>query len=352
MEIQRVNSVVSGSKVKMFDIAIQQDDGNILSNVIYVADIDRGDNINRTKKSNALSFMSKTDGKEILVHNMYNSKDVFWKSAIYKTSKTARTDTTFDFQDIFQHNLSSHLTNAIEVDNTIYILGQKSDLGHMKISSDILTYISCDNGMVIPDADKIQTVIYNKQYIEDCLDKDISPDPVSAILSSVDSIQYNTIYEIPGQVQNDYQSSNIAANTFKTKNQYDSTYNMSHDKNTFLSNARDYVGIGKCGNQVYLKYYDCMSYDKDTQLPESSQSGKNNFTHQHVEMLGAVNRFANAAGHNTNLYSIAVKTDLLDNLKGNALKTMQYEMQNAIRSIAEALTPAHTQLFKVYVNGD
>ena len=59
-------------------------------------------------------------------------------------------------------------------------------------------------------------------------------------------------------------------------------------------------------------------------------------------MLGAVNRFANAAGHNANLYSIAVKTDLLDNLKGNALKTMQYEIQNAIRSIAEALAPAHT----------
>ena len=58
----------------------------------------------------------------------------------------------------------------------------------MSISSDILSYISCDNGMVIPDADKIQTVIYNKQYIEDFLDKDISPDPVSTILSSVDSI--------------------------------------------------------------------------------------------------------------------------------------------------------------------
>ena len=58
----------------------------------------------------------------------------------------------------------------------------------MNISSDILTYISCDNGMVMPDADKIQTVIYNKQYIEGCLDKGISPDPVSATLSSVDSI--------------------------------------------------------------------------------------------------------------------------------------------------------------------
>ena len=352
MEILKVNNVIAGSKVKMFDISVKQDDDTILSNVIYIADIDNGNSIDRNKKSNTLCFAANVNGKEELVHNMYSSKDVFWKSAIYKTSKTARTDTTHDFQNIFQHQISSYLTNALEVDNTIYILGEKSNLGHMNISSDILSYVSCDNGIVIPNASEIQTVIYDKPYIVSCLENNIKPDPISSVLSTVSNIQYNTVYEIPGQVQNDYQSSNIAANTFKTKNQYDSTYNMAHDESTFLSNARDYVGIGKCGNQVFLKYYDNISYDKDTLTPESSLSGKNNFRHQHVETLGAVNRFANAAGHKTNLYSIAVKTDLLEDLKGNVLKTMRYEMQNTIRSIAEALAPAHTQLFKVYVNGD
>lgn len=97
MEILKVNNVIAGSKVKMFDISVKQDDDTILSNVIYIADIDNGNSIDRNKKSNTLCFAANVNGKEELVHNMYSSKDVFWKSAIYKTSKTTRTDTTHDF---------------------------------------------------------------------------------------------------------------------------------------------------------------------------------------------------------------------------------------------------------------
>ena len=63
----------------------------------HIADIDNGNSIDRNKKSNTLCFAANVNGKEELVHNMYSSKGVFWKSAIYKTSKTARTDTTHDF---------------------------------------------------------------------------------------------------------------------------------------------------------------------------------------------------------------------------------------------------------------
>lgn len=58
----------------------------------------------------------------------------------------------------------------------------------MNISSDILSYVSCDNGIVIPNASEIQTVIYDKPYIVSCLENNIKPDPISSVLSTVSSI--------------------------------------------------------------------------------------------------------------------------------------------------------------------
>jgi hypothetical protein len=44
---------------------------------------------------------------------MYDSKDPFFKSSFYKKSKHEQTNTTYDFQDVINHKLSSDILNTV-----------------------------------------------------------------------------------------------------------------------------------------------------------------------------------------------------------------------------------------------
>jgi hypothetical protein len=39
---------------------------------------------------------------------------------------------------------------------------------------------------------------------------------------------------------------------------------MTHDNTRILYDAREYIDIDKCGNQIYLKYYDNIFYSDET----------------------------------------------------------------------------------------
>lgn len=67
---------------------------------------------------------------------MYSTDKMFFKSAIYDKSKTERTDTTYDFKNIFSHNISTPYKDVIQVDNTLYAIEDLSPNGHISISSD------------------------------------------------------------------------------------------------------------------------------------------------------------------------------------------------------------------------
>lgn len=309
---------------------------------------------------NSLYTMS-DNGTCKVYYNMYDSSTPFYKSAIYKKGKSLRNGTTYDFQDITNHQMSADLINAVQVDNITYAIEPKTPYGRYDLSCDIWSWISVDHTYALPPLKNIETIVYNGQYIKQQLSNDLSIDSDKAVKDKYKQIQYNMIYEINGNIYNDYESGNIATNTFKGKNQFDSLYNMNHDNNNILSNARDYIGIDKCCNQVYLKYYDNVYYDNSQIIHESDNGNRFGFKYQNIEIIKSINRFESFNGHKANLYSIAINTDIIEEIRhknyGNKdleclVKNITSEIKNCVRAIAETIQPAHTQLYKVYVNGD
>lgn len=84
--------------------------------------------------------------------------------------------------------------------------------------------------------------------------------------SAIVGVKYNTIYEIPGSIKQDYTKGELVANTFKAKNQFDAEWNMSHFRSDQydirLSAARSYDGIYCCGSTVWLKYRNSINYSR------------------------------------------------------------------------------------------
>ena len=87
---------------------------------------------------------------------------------------------------------------------------------------------------------------------------------------------------------------------------------MEHDDSSILAHARQYVAVDCCNNQLYLKYYDRVDYKDENAEPEYERRlNKFDFTYQHIEGIHSLNRLYNSKKHKSNLYSIAVRTDIL-----------------------------------------
>ena len=110
-----------------------------------------------------------TDDDNIILHNMYDTQKMFYKSAIYDKSKSIRDGTTYDFKNIFAHTLSSSLSNIVQVNNTLYACDNISPYGHVEISSDIYSYLSNDNGALTLPNKTIETYLYDRNVISSAI---------------------------------------------------------------------------------------------------------------------------------------------------------------------------------------
>lgn len=341
MNITKLNYIVASSKNIAFNVDAEQ------PNMVYFGNYEGSDKFNSRYDYNMICLSS----QQGMLYNMYSINDLFLKSALYCKGKGNRTSTTYDFYPITNHKLSSQLTGMVQIEGTYYGLGDFTVEGKYKINDDIYSFLSLDNGYSeYPPTNAIETVIYDRKYINRQLDAGLSVDPDRAILKSLSNICYNQLFEMPGNLFNDYQSTNMAANTFKTKNQYSSMYTMEHDENNVLVNARQYVAVDCCNNQLYLKYYDRVNYKTSRSAPEYERRlNKFDFTYQHVEGIYSLNRLYNSEKHKSNLYSIAVRTNILRDMSAKLSANIVAEIQNTARLLAEKLMPAHTQLFNVYV---
>lgn len=330
-------------------------DSSILSNVTFFGNIDltnEADITVTTNNKNCLIYKDNNDNTKQVIHNMYMSDTCFYKSAIYNTSKTLRTDTTYDFNNITNHKLSAGFINFIQVNNTLYGLEPMTQFGRYVIDTDIYSYISADNNRLLPESSNISTIIYNYAEISAAVKNDLTQLGDIAVLSALTNIEYNMLYEIPGNIYNDYESGNIAANTFKGKNAFDSLYNMDHSNDCILNNARQYKSIGNCNNQVYLTYNDNIKYSTSESPAYKSQfDDVNDLKCDKVEIIDSINRYANLAGHKTNLYSVTVQTNLFQGIDNNQIKeNLKKEVQYAVNNIVSKLAPVHTQLLNVVIN--
>lgn len=346
MEIKKINYIVATDSQIIYSLST-----NDSAEHIYLANTDKLDKLSSTQTLDG-SMCFSNDGQ--MYHNLYDSDDVFYKSAIYKTSKTVRTGTTSDFQDVTKIP-TTPLICGTQLDNTLYMLQSPSTCGRVNydVYQTILSTRMTNEQLndTLSNSTDISTIIYNRTQIQHGLSTSINP--VSVILSTMTNIKYNMIYEMPGSVKNDYQSSNIAANTFKAKNQYNQKYDMAHDETYKLANCRDYIAIDKCNNQLYLKYYDNQQYYVNPNSSTAPVTGDqtSRFKHQNIEVISNVNRYANLIGHKSNLYSIAIKTDMISKISGKAQENIINEIKNITRDIVEKIAPVNTQLFDIYVNG-
>lgn len=352
---------------------------------VYVLNQDKeDDSFSQLRQSNktALKFKDNTIGPESIIHNMYNTKDMFYKSAIYDKGKSERNDTTYDFKNIFLHNLSQPYKDVIQVQNTLYAIADFSEYGHINIDEDSYQFLAQDNNNIALPYEKIQTYLYNKDVVSGLVNKTLDNTEqtrLSALSVSMLGINYDSMLEIPGSIYNEHDSGNIAANTFKGKNQYNSLFNMAHSQVTGLGNvnlscARQYIKIDNCNNQIYFKYYDnkCYthkSYNENARPKQvtltaninNNQTYSINQCYQNIESIDYISRYANQYGHKSNLYSVVVKTDIFNEDLNTAWGNMDPEdkaktqsmlknnITNFVKTVTKRLMPAHTQLFSATV---
>lgn len=312
------------------------------------------------------------DSTNTVYYPMYNSIQPYYKSAIYKRGKSFRDGTTYDFQDITNHKLSSELLDICHVGNIMYAAEPKNQYGRYDLTCDVWSWLSVNHGYATLPLKKIDTVLYDVEALKQVLQSsnNLTAYADQLVKETCNNVQYNMLYEINGNIYNDYEGGSIAANTFKAKNQYNCTYDMEHASNKKFRNTRDYVGIDTCNKTLYLKYYDNVYYANKTSDPSTESSNKFGFKYPNIEVMKAVNRYESFNAHKTNLYSIVVTTDILkktreyivENFGGeSAMSEVQYqalekilnniclEVSNGVKSIAESLQPAHAQLYSIYV---
>ena len=139
---------------------------------------------------------------------------------------------------------------------------------------------------------------------------------------------------------------------------------MTHDISNILTNARRYIAIDHCNNQLYLKYYDDIFYnDNNSDYAISSQLYNQNY--QRLEVVKALNRFEAINAHKTNYYDIDVVCEQLFNDFNNEIEShsennlsniiqvvkqnLKHEIANCIVDICKNIAPVDTQLVKVNV---
>lgn len=363
---RKVNTIISYKTTetnKSFCLSLSSSTGSMTET--YYADIEDYNDLDEHTSYNKNCLR---DGNTIY-NALYNSNELYLKSAIYNNNKYSALPNTNNFQNIFNYRLSDNnnsknIINQIQVDNYIYQLNTRSNFGKIYLTQDIYAELSVNNGYgKIPNT-RISTCLFDPSNISAAI-KDDTVD--ISVKNNLQYISYNQFFEIPGNIKNDYDSGNYAANVYTTKNQYNSQYDMMHDDNTKLSCARNYIAIDNCNNQIYLKYYDNIYYPTTGDL---STSNTELYGHkfQKIEVLNSLNRYETLNMHKTNYYDIDIVCEKLFQSFNKAIakkmqedkkpiadkinlvkNNLQHEIQNCILDICKQVTPIDTQIVKVNV---
>ena len=131
-----------------------------------------------------------------------------------------RDGTTYDFQDVTNHKLSSELLDICHIDNIMYAVEPKNEYGRYDLSCDVWSWLSVNHGYAALPLKNIDTVIYDVKALEEALTTEANLNLCADALvkAELSNIRYNMLYEINGNIYNDYEGGSIAANTFKAKN--------------------------------------------------------------------------------------------------------------------------------------
>lgn len=374
------------------------------------------DQFDRKSQANKDSLLLETGE---IIHDMYDLDKLWYHNQSARRHRYPYEQENYDYQHIYRKlNEKEYqtLSSMTKLGDTVYALDKLGTKGHSFVNDEMYKWLINDNGWSVPPCSYIATMLYSyTTATKKCLSNLITA-PVGDNLSNYYSteqlqssgvfatsamvgVQYNTIYEIPGSIKQDYTKNEIVANTFKTKSQYNAEWTMQLSGSNILANARNYLDIRSCGGTLWLKYKASENYTANgtpytihpkfcTQINVQHGTSNVGSVAAQVEVITRINRGVESPQHKTSLYSLNLNTTLIDKIfsdqsitykenvpldatgkidysgtpssseniivddkKLKALKqTIKNEIKNCIRNIAENIAPANSQLFSVCVN--
>ncbi len=342
--------------------------------------------------NNNLHSIFQTDGNNI-IHNLYDIQDL-----AVKTNVNVVKD---NFAELYGPSLDKQPLGIVQHGNYTYCM---SDICNKTVNYEMTTLESKRTTlpMNIKDfsykanisADDIFTYTYNPISMSS---ENMQDNYIPA--TNFQNMSCNYVFELQNNDKyNKYEDGDIYGDVFASKYAYDATYSMNQvkDKNEFdseairreitaevnglpknaLINCRQYVGIGKCGDTLFLKYYDNIWYNqmqKDlsainlSSIKPIEDDKYQNYSfnkYQKIETVQSINRFQSPAAHRSNLFSIKVNgTDLnsrvLTDLNSNNSEAnkqlekfrnqMMTDIQSNIKTFVKKICPAHTQLLNIEI---
>ena len=366
-KIQKILSFKSASHNKSFLLQCENDKNNSTYETYY-ANIEQSiDSKNNFYNKNCLININDNniDKTQTLYTSLYSLSSIYVKSALYNKTVDSSVPDSRNFQNIYNYKKSdSEIINQIAVEDIIYELNTPTTYGKETLLSDVYFWHTTNYQSSLPCVDLSTVILCSDNtaasyYLSDITD--ISQLSVNEKYTQMlSSLKYNQIFEIPGYVYNDYDSGCFAVNVYKTKNELNSKYNMYHSKdgNIDLFNARTYVKIDHCNDQLYLTYYDNAQVQNNNY--EETSSCLNGYNYQKVEVITGFNRYEHMNSHKTNYYDVDIICEKLfnsltsnnievQNKISNIKKNLKLEIANMVTDICKQLSPVDTQLIQVNV---
>lgn len=350
-KIKNFNYFAVGDKSKMFSFDLQDLSGNVSKNMVLFGSVERNNNdMTPAEKYNKFSFKFVND-PNIIVHPLYDIKDVCIRTTLKKQSSD-------EHLDIFASSVRKNPIQFTQFDDVAYVLNDTDTKSFVsKITnlrqqrSESPEFITDDSYIFKLDEHSKNTYTYgsNVEYpdIQDNFE----------IHQTLTDLRYNTILEVPQSTEYQrYEDGDIYGEVMFAKNAFDNTYSMNMPNDYELSNVREYCGIDTCGNSIYLKYYDNITYTGNpttttniSSISPTSQSAIN-YPYQKIEMLGYINKFRQNSSHKSNMFSVQVNgLSLSSNVENKPIvDKLKITIKNTIKQIVKDTCPVNTELFNVY----
>jgi hypothetical protein len=385
LNIRSLDSLDIAGKLKIFKLHVSENNGDAVSSAVYFSDSEPTDDFSAsTTQENKFSFYDLKTSE--LIHNVYDAKDIWFKSAIYTDVSENRSGTSQDFYNSYAPSLSSSDIGVAVLKDYAYCLTPLLSKGHYFPEYDYNVILPLSDYSMSSYESGISAFLYNSLafILSDKLSAQLKASvggtddwsyegvPFSysgylsnafyynpALISDIIQVQQclsgipcNYLYEVHGGIQQPYDDCTVIANSFKAKNFYNSLYSMqisSLEKTTpaelSVLNCRRYDGIGKCGSSIFLKYHDnqnfhALGYDpllstgyeylakEDRSIgnlscgPAFPEEQNPKLDYQHIEVLKSVTRHSGHEAKKSNLYSITVDSPVVKALSKTSVQAV------------------------------
>lgn len=330
-----------------------------------------------------------------MIENLYPLSAFSMQSYQYKTKPSNRSGSISDFREVFTptevniqdicqffsfgYMLSDITTKGVDIRDITYS-GYIPKINITRSEQLPKTYVYPSSAIIIGGGEAESEVrcvpIYNLSgvqynYIDEC-PLDLEYYGYDRDLTDTDSYYYSF------------------GDTFNCKNAYDDTYSLNSFVNSGASTqevsanlikARQYYGIGSTGGALYAIYKNNTEYNSAINtlsggvtygmtpdanynltgstfdIPmntKSETSGTIYDMFENVEELYSLNILSDTTKHKANLYSINIQNANLNtsSIAVSTQETVKRNINRIIENMVKNVTPANTQLFNIYWNGE